>query len=162
MHRVSPSVACHANAQVCSRCVACRDDAVNVYETRTSARRDDMVVEGSQEYARPCGAMASDGHVCMIARPHVRTSCGCPIMPWTDYMRVYDIAHGKQHPVMMHACVRHTTSVNIECNDMMNNPRPKVASEIWSVIWPQNSVHLSMHANAFSISGRTCGERERG
>ena len=102
VHRVSPSVACHANAQVCSPCVACRDDAVNVCETRASARRDDMVVEGSQEYARPCGAMASDGHVCMIARPHVRTSCGCPIMPWTCYMRVYDSAQGKQHPVMMH------------------------------------------------------------
>ena len=82
--------------------MACRDDAVNVCETRTSARRDDMVVEGSQEYARPCGAMASDGHVCMIARPHVRTSCGCPIMPWTGYMRAYDNAQGKQHPVMMH------------------------------------------------------------
>ena len=82
--------------------MACRDDAVNVCETRTSARRDDMVVEGSQEYARPRGALASDGHVCMIARPHVRTSCGCPIMPWTGYMRVYDNAQGKQHPVMMH------------------------------------------------------------
>jgi len=102
MHRVSPSVACHTNTQVCTPCVACRDDAMNVCDTRTSARRDDMVVERSQEHARPCGAMTSDGHMCMIARLHVRTSCGCPILPRTGYMLVHDTAQNKQRPVMMH------------------------------------------------------------
>jgi len=58
------------------------------------------------------------------------------------------------------AWVWHTTSASIECNDMMNSPRPKVASEIWSVIWPKNWGHLSVHANTFSISERTCGGRE--
>ena len=88
VHRMSPSVACHTNTQVCTPCLACRDAAVKVCETCTSARRDDMVVEGSQEHARPCGAMTSAGHVCMIAHPHVCTSYVCTIMHLTSYMCV--------------------------------------------------------------------------
>ena len=42
----------------------------------------------------------------------------------------------------------------------MNSPRPKVASEIWSVIWPKNSGQLSVYANTFANSERTCGGKE--
>ena len=70
-------------------------------KTCTSARRDDMFVEGSQEHARSCVAMASDGHVCVIARPHVRMSCGCPSLPWKCYICVHDITQTKQRPYML-------------------------------------------------------------
>jgi len=156
VHRVSPSWRATPTRK-CTPCLACRDAAVKVCETCTSARRDDMVVERSQEHARPCGAMTSAGHVCMIAHPHVCTSC--TILPLTSYMCVWQCAKHTTH--CNDAWVRHTTSASIEWNDMMNYPRPKVASEIWSAIWPKNLVHLLVHANAFSVSVRTCGDRER-
>jgi len=104
LHRVSPSKACHANTQVCDPCLTCRYDAVTVCETCASTRRDDMVVEGVQEHARPCGAMTSAGHVYMIAHPHVCTSCVCIILPLASYtcVCVCISAQNIQHTVTMH------------------------------------------------------------